>query len=187
MVRKLNNPKKTSLRRKGFFYLRDDIIFPIYTQGAYTLQKYAVAYERDLKKPKPKRILASEEDKKNLIQDGFKDEIKGRLLIPFLDIYGKEYLDMLIDRDNMEVFLRIAINIDLSFMYEDEQKLFEIYELKDENDYIGMAKELMKMDLSNEDSRNFAEGIELVRTSDCRTYEDFEKLIDEILEIKDKL
>jgi len=107
-----------------------------------------------------------------------------RVTVREYDKTSNEYLDFLVESNQIESFIDIAVNIDSLYELEDGALLWEDLGLENARDYIGMCKFLIGMDLKDEFIRAMKMTISSIQNSTFRTYEDYEKAIEE--EVKNK-
>jgi len=185
MVRKIKNMKKISLRRRGYVIITDDLTLPIYTVGDVTLRDAKMEFTKSRKLPKLKSKLATKEQIDDMVSLGY--ELKNnRVTVTEWDKDSNEFLDFLSEADTVEKYMPIAVNIDFLYPIVRGKKLWEVLDLESETDYFGMCKFIESLDLDSRYASAILNTISGIRNSNCRTYADFEKQLQEDLENKEK-
>ena len=162
--------KDKNLRRKGFV-LVGDILLPIHTKGMMELRKTM----RKLKESQnfPIKIVTPEEDEKRaLIAFGY-DLSKLALSIKRIDETSAEYKIFEEKMDKMTVFLQVAINVDLDFLVETGEPLWQHLSLEDENDYIGMAEWLAEIGMEKQECEELLKQIEIIKNMGIKDYSEW--------------
>lgn len=175
-MRKIKNLKDLTLRRKGFVLINGEFTLPIHTKGDITLQDAMTEYEKSesYKLPKLKAKTATSEQVEELRKNGYPIGIGGVIVVREFDKTDKAWLDFIKERNVIENFMDIAIHIDVNYEFEDK-KMWEVLDLKSDNDYLGLIEILREKEFSNEDLIYIKQAISIIRSSNFKTYEDYER------------
>ena len=179
MVRKIKNFKDATMRRKGYVDLSDELVLPVHTRGSVTLQDVMTDYEKTLQLPKMNLKPAKAENIEELLQLGYKKQ-NNAIMVREFDYTSPQYLELVKQRNQIEVFAKIAIHIDLEYLLEDETPLWEALGLSSDKDYIGMANFIKGLDLRQPDLSAVSMVIQHIAKSNFKTYEDYEEELDRL-------
>ena len=186
MGRVIRNLRKLSLRRFGYVEINDEIVLPIHTVGSTTLQNKMLEVDEILSKelPKLKPKVATKDQFEEMTKLGY--ELKNsRVTVKEWDKTSKEFLDYLVRQERLQKFLPIAVHIDLKYDKGSDKQLWELFELENDNDLIGLCDILIDLDLKNEYLRAINMTISSIQNSNFRSYEDYEKALEEELKNKE--
>jgi len=165
-----------TLRRKGYVLI-GDILLPIHTRGMLELRQNLkkVKDEQDL----PMKIEVANEDEKNALRIFGYDLKKIPLSINKIDEKSKKYIQFQKNLESLNIFFKIAINIDLEYPVEGGQSIWEHLGLADNEDYIGMSKWISSLEMVEKEHIIILKTIEIIKDSNNKEYEDWS---DKILE-----
>jgi len=171
MVRKLKN---FTMRRKGFALLNEDTSLPIHTRGEDVLTKQISKIPSKINLPKLPLKPAKKEQKEELASYGYNISDGMPLMIRSFDMTDEKYFDFLDEIETIKKFLKIAIHIDLKYKEdEDESEIWELLELKSDEDYFGLVEILREMEFKAEDLLEISATIDIIKSSNWMTYKDF--------------
>ena len=177
--------KKISLRRKGYVIVTDELTLPIHTVGDVTLRDAKMNFTKSRKLPKLKSKLATKEQLDEMALLGY--ELKhNRVTVTEWDKDSDAFLDFLSEADTVEKYMPIAVNIDFLYPIVRGKKLWQVLELESETDYLGMCKFIESLDLDSRYASAILNTISGIRNSNCKTYAEFEKQLEEELANKEK-
>jgi len=170
--RKLGSLKNKSLVRYGYATLAD-LEFPIKTVGLKGEQMNVGDTMEEFKVPK-KTVRMTEEEKEAYREQGY-DVDK---LVPYKVVYdttSSEYASYIQNKGLLELFYRLACNIDLSYELEDSKKLWEDLELENEKDYMGMTAHLGTIEIDEIHYLAFQNQINKIKQSKASSYEEVDQ------------
>ena len=162
--------KNKTLRRKGYI-LVGDILLPVHTRGMMEIRKNMKNIMDNEKFPM-KQVVATEEEKNAL--KGFGYNIgKFPLSIKRIDESSPEYKAFQTKMDKINLFIKIAINIDLEYPIDGGELLWEHLELKDVEDYYGMANWLSQLGMVEAEQQALIKTIDAIKNSNMKEYDDW--------------
>ena len=118
-----------------------------------------------------KIVTPNEEEKRALTAFGY-DLGKLALSIKRIDETSKEYKTFEEKMDKINIFLQVAINIDLLYPVETE-KLWEHLELSDSEDYIGMAEWLGGIGMEKKECEDILNQIAVIKKLNVKEYSEW--------------
>lgn len=172
-MRKIKNFKNANMRRKGYVDLTNEIVLPIYSRGSVTLQDTIAEFEKTLKIPKAQLRPATGLEIEELRQMGYEFKTMP-VMIRELDKSSDQWFFMLKERNQMTVFIRIAIHVDLEYPISKTLQLWEALGLANATDFLGMAKFIRDLDLREPDLEAIQSLILFISKSNFKEYKDFE-------------
>jgi len=183
MGRVIRDLRKVSMRRFGYVEINDDVVLPVHTVGTTTLQNILVDFHKSMKLPKMKPKIANAEMLEELRTMGY--EVKaGRHTVTDLDKTSDEFMDYLKDYERLEKFMNIAVHIDLNYNKESDVELWELCGLENDKDLLGLCELLINLDMKDEYIRAISMTISSIQNSSFRSYEQYEKALEEELKAK---
>ena len=186
MVRKLKGYKKFTFERFGFISV-GDIEFPVKTSGMDDIRLSLIKLKEDYKLPSKTRRATADEIKE-LIDDGqILPDNKMGVIVREFDRTSSEYIKLQEDLVGRQLILEIALNIDLDYEIDENIKLWQELELKDNKDVLGLCDWFNKRKIKNEDIEFLKSQVQLIQNSNFKSYEEyetFESLLEDIQEGK---
>ena len=189
MVRKIKSLKTASMKRYGYVEITDDLTLPICTRGGVTLQDVMAEYEKTLKLPKMPLKPATPEQIKQLNEMGIQ-VTSHPVMVREFDYTSPQYLELIKQRNQIEVFVKIGIHIDLDYEVGNDEAQIPLWQdlgLSSNKDYIGVAKYIKDLDLRQVELTAIMQVIQHIAKSDYKTYEDFEIELKTLIEAQEKL
>ena len=172
-MKEIKSLKGKTLRRRGYITL-GDMELPIHTQGFMTIKEALSDTKKQYNIPKKKQPATAEEV--GIMKSFGFDTKANKTIITRVDETSDEFIKFKRDINRIELFIRIAMSIDLTYPVGDI-KLWEDLELKNENDIQGVMDWINGLDMTDMDYKQAVEEIINIEASNIREYEEWEKRI----------
>jgi len=172
---RLTSIKNKTLKRKGYATVAD-ITLPISTVGTVEIRKTMRKIKSDQNLPMEVKI-SNEKEKNALKAFGYNVNSKLQVSVNRIDESSKEYQEYEDEMDRINLFLSIAMHVDLSHLVN-KDPLWEHLELKDVEDYLGLANWISELGMDKKDQEKMLDTIDVIKRSTSKTYKDWERIVE---------
>jgi len=172
-MRELKSMSNVTFRRQGYVLL-GDLELPIYTIGLIDYKRELRSIKNNSKLPMTEK-LANADEKKALSKFSY-DMNQLQLRIKEIDKTSDKYAEFENFLDKKEEFIEIALNVDMNYK-AGELEFWQILELKDDKDYVGLINWLAELGMIREQISIVIQTINMIKLSNFKTYEEYESAI----------
>ena len=169
-MNKIPQFKNKDLRRKGYVLI-SDFLLPIHTKGILEYRQ-AMRKIKDNQKFPMKTTIADEDEKKALSNFGY-DVSKFGVSIKRIDESSPEYKEFELKMEKMNLFFKIAMNVDLKYPITSGELLWEHLELKSEDDYLGITEWLSNLGIESNECEYILKEIEAIKKLGLKDYDEW--------------
>lgn len=163
-----------SLQRYGFIRFGDTEI-AIKTTGFNKRRMVLKELKSNLNLP-TKPSTPNEQERKAFESFGYKENPAMPVMIARINETSKEYIQFQNKLDSYNLFVKIATNIDLDYIYS-EIPMWEELELKSNTDYIGALNWIQNLDMGEFDYERIDKTIDLIQNSTIKSYDEWKERV----------